>query len=188
MKEIIVAEFVSLDGVIEDPGGGEKYEYSGWTNPYFNEEIGKVISDEFSRSDAFLLGRVTYQGFAAVWPSRTGELADTMNGRPKYVVSGKLKKAEWNNSTLIKGNIVEEITKLKQQPGKDILIVGSGALVSTLAQYGLIDKYSLLVYPLILGSGKRLFRDGTGRVPLKLMEAKTLSSGVFHLLYQPSQG
>jgi dihydrofolate reductase len=114
MRKIIVDEFVSLDGVIEDPGGGEKYEHGGWTNPYFNEEIGKVVSEEFSRSDAFLLGRVTYQGFAAVWPSRTGELADLMNSRPKHVVSMTLKKAEWNNSALIKGNIAEEITKLKQ--------------------------------------------------------------------------
>lgn len=188
MRKIIVAEFVSLDGIIEDPGGGEKYEYGGWTNPYFNDEIEKVISEDFSRSDAFLLGRLTYQGFAAVWPSRTGELADEMNGRPKYVVSEKLKKAEWNNSTLIKGNIVEEIAKLKQQLGRDILIVGSGALISTLSQSGLIGEYSLLVYPLVLGRGKHLFRDRTDRIFLKLIEAKPLHSGVVHLLYQRSEG
>ncbi|HLO32816.1 MAG TPA: dihydrofolate reductase family protein [Anaerolineales bacterium] len=184
MRKIIVSEFMSLDGVIEDPGGGENYEHGGWTNQYFNDEVGKVVADALSRSDAFLWGRVTYQAFAAVWPSRTGELADQMNGRLKYVASTTLQRVDWSNSTLVSENIVEEVTKLKKQPGKDILVTGSSVLIQTLRQQGLIDEYSLLIFPIILGSGKRLFRNGTeARAHLKLISAETLPSGVVHLSY-----
>lgn len=185
MRKVIVSEFVSLDGVMEDPGGAEKFEHGGWTMPYWHEEIGKVKFDELFASDALLLGRVTYQGFAAAWPGRTDEagFADRMNSLPKYVVSTTLEEVEWNNARLIKGNIVEEISKLKQQPGQDILIAGSGELVHTLMHHDLIDAYRLLVYPVVLGSGKRLFRDGS-KTTLRLVKTKAFPSGVVLLEYQ----
>ncbi len=175
MRKIVVSEFVSLDGVMEAP---EK-----WTFQYYNDEVQKVIADGFSRSDALLLGRVTYQGFAAAFSGQTGPDADIMNSQRKYVVSTTLQKADWNNSTLIKGNIAEEIAKLKQQPGKDIAISGAGTLVRSLMQLDLVDEYSLLVYPVVLGSGMRLFEEGT-KATLKLLDAKPLSSGVVYLSYE----
>ena len=178
MRKIIVNEFLSLDGVMEAP---EK-----WTFQYWNDEIQKVISDGFARCDALLLGRVTYQAFADAFSSQTGPDADIMNAQRKYVVSTTLKKADWNNSKLIKGNIAEEIAKLKQEPGKDIAISGAGTLAQSLLKLGLIDEYSLLVYPVVLGSGKRLFADDSSTT-LKLVEAKPLSSGVVHLTYQPEK-
>jgi dihydrofolate reductase len=185
MRKVIVSEFVTLDGVMEDPGGAEKFEHGGWTMPYWHDEIGKVKFDELFASDALLLGRVTYQGFAAAWPGRTDEagFADRMNSLPKYVVSTTLEEVAWNNSRLIKGNVAEEVSKLKQQPGQDILIAGSGVLVRTLMQHDLIDAYRLLVYPVVLGSGKRLFRDGS-KTTLRLVETKAFPSGVVLLEYQ----
>jgi len=185
MRKVVVSEFVSLDGVMEDPGGAEKFEHGGWTMSYWGEAIGKVKFDELFASDALLLGRVTYQGFAAAWPGRTDEagFADRMNSLPKYVVSTTLEEVPWTNSQLVKGNIVKEISKLKQQPGQDILIAGSGALVQTLMQHDLIDAYRLLVYPVVLGSGKRLFRDGS-KATLRLVETRTFPSGVVLLEYQ----
>ncbi|SRR5712692_7960582 len=184
MRKLIVSEFVTLDGVMEDPGGAEKFRHGGWTRPYWNEEIGKFKFDELFASDALLLGRVTYQGFATAWPSMTDEagFADKMNNLPKYVVSKTLKEVKWNNSKLIKENVAEEVSKLKEQPGRDILIFGSAALVQSLMQYDLIDEYQLLVYPLALGSGKRLFGDLSN---LKLVGTKQFSSGVVALHYQP---
>ena len=188
MRKIVVTEFISLDGVIEDPGGSETFKFGGWTRPYWNDEIAKFKGDELFAADAHLLGRVTYQGFAAAWPSRTDEagFADRMNNLPKYVVSTTLEKAEWNNSTIIKENIAEEVSKLKQQPSGDILVAGSATLVQTLMQHDLIDEYRLLTYPVVLGSGKRLFKDGT-KATLKLIEAKMFSSGVVLLRYQPDK-
>ena len=178
MRKVIVTEFITLDGVVEAP---EK-----WSFPFWNDEIAKFKHDELFASDALLLGRVTYQGFAAAWPSRTDEtgFADRMNSLPKFVVSTTLDKVEWNNSRLIKENVAEEVSKLKQQPGQNLLIYGSGALVHTLMQHNLIDEYWLLVYPVVLGSGKRLFKDGSNTT-LKLVETKTFSSGVVLLCYQP---
>ena len=189
MRKLVVSEFVSLDGVMEDPGGAEKFERGGWTMQYWNEEIGKFKLDELFASDALLLGRVTYQGFAAAWPSRTDPqgFAERMNNLPKYVVSTTLKKVEWNNSRLIKGSVVEEVSKLKRQPGQNILVAGSAQLVHTLMEHDLIDEYRLLVYPVFLGSGKRLFRDGTNTA-LKLVTTKAFGSGVVGLVYQPSKG
>jgi dihydrofolate reductase len=179
MRKIVVAEFLSLDGVMEEPA---------WTFPYWNDEIAKFKYDELFASDAHLLGRVTYQGFAAAWPSRTDEagFADRMNGLPKYVVSTTLEKAEWNNSTIIKENVADEISKLKQQSGQDILVAGSATLVNTLMEHNLIDEYHLLVYPVVLGSGKRLFKDGS-KTNLKLVETKSFSSGVVALIYHPDK-
>ena len=185
MRKIVVSEFVSLDGVMEDPGGAEKFEHGGWTRSYFGDDSGKVKLDELFASDALLLGRVTYQGFAAAWPSVKDEagFAERMNGLPKYVVSTTLETVEWNNSHLIKGNIADEIARLKQQPGQDILIYGSAALVQTLMRHDLIDEYRLLVYPVVLGSGKRLFVEGS-KLSLSLIEARPFSSGVVELHYK----
>jgi dihydrofolate reductase len=188
MRKVVVSMFVSLDGVMEDPGGAEKSKHGGWTMPYWNEEIARFKHDELFASGALLLGRVTYQGFAAAWPSRTDEagFADRMNSLPKFVVSKSLEVAGWNNSRLIKGNIAEEVASLKQQAGQDILIAGSGTLVRSLMRHDLIDQYQLLVYPVVLGSGKRLFED-VPKTPLKVVESKTFSSGVVLLSYRPDR-
>ena len=178
MRKIVVNEYVSLDGVMESP---EK-----WTFQYFNDEVQQIISESFASSDALLLGRVTYQGFADAFSSQSGGIADVMNSRTKYVVSTTLDKAEWSNSTLIKGNVEEEIMKLKQQPGKDIAISGCATLVQSLIRYNLVDEYSLLVFPIILGTGKRLF-DGGVAATLTLKETKSLSSGIVFLSYEPAQ-
>lgn len=185
MRKIIVSEFISLDGVVEDPGGAEKFEHGGWTMPYWHDEIGKFKFDELFACDALLLGRVTYQGFAAAWPSMKDEagFADRMNNLPKFVVSTTLTEATWNNSKLINANVVEEISQLKQQPGQDILISGSATLVHTLMQHGLVDEYRLLVYPVVLGSGKCLFTD-VSKTTLKLVATQTFGSGVVLLQYQ----
>jgi dihydrofolate reductase len=189
VRKVIVSEFVSLDGVIEDPR---------WTFRFMSEERENFKFDELTASDALLLGRVTYEGFAAAWPSMMeqyrgprraalGEYAEMMNGYPKYVVSTTLEESlGWNNSTLIKGNVAEEVTRLKQQPGKDILVFGSGALVNTLMQHGLIDEYRLMVFPVVVGSGKRLFGDGIETTVLSLVEATTFGSGVAVLSYSPA--
>jgi len=187
MRKVVVSEFVSLDGVMEDPGGAEKFEHGGWTRPFWSNEIGKVKFDELFASDALLLGRVTYQGFAAAWPTMKDEagFADRMNSIPKYVVSTTLKELEWNNSHLLKGNIMEEVARLKRQEGQDILIGGSGQLVQALMQHDLIDEYWLLVYPVVLGSGKCLFRD-VSKTTLKLVETRAFPAGVVLLHYQPA--
>ena len=185
MRKVVVTEYVSLDGVIEDPGGAEKFEHGGWTIPYSDEEIAKFQYDQLFASDALLLGRVTYEEFAAAWPNMTqegGDFAIRMNSLPKFVATTTLDQLEWN-ATPLKGDIAEEVAKLKQQPGQDLLIYGSGELVRTLMQHNLIDQYNLLVYPVVLGSGKRLFGDASNAA-LKLVEAKTFSSGVVLLTYR----
>ena len=178
MRKIVVTEFVSLDGVVEEPA---------WTFPYWNDEIAKFKGEESSASDALLLGRVTYQGFAAAWPQSEDEGADYFNNVRKYVVSETLKEPlEWQNSTLIKDNIVEEVTNLKQQDGKDITVHGSATLVQTLMQHDLVDLYRLLVYPVVVGSGKRLFEEGIPAA-LKLLGSQSFSSGVVALAYEPDR-
>lgn len=187
MRKVIASEYVTLDGVMEDPGGAEGFKYGGWSFQFWSEEAGKYKYDELFASDALLLGRITYQGFAAAWPTMegTGDFGERMNSLPKYVVSTTLEKAEWNNSTIIKANVVEEVSKLKAMPGQDILIGGSGVLVHTLTQHNLIDEYRLMVYPVVLGSGKRFFKEGTDLLKLQLAETKTFSSGVIVLTYHP---
>jgi dihydrofolate reductase len=188
MRKIIVSEFVTLDGVMEDPGGAEKFTHGGWAFQFERGPEGdKFKLDEIIAADALLLGRVTYEGFAAAWPSRTGEFADKMNNMPKYVVSTTLGKAKWNNSNLIKGNVEEEVSKLKAVPGGDILVAGSGQLVHTLVKHNLVDEYRLMVYPVILGSGKQLFNNGSGKLSLCLMEAKPIGSGILILIYHPEE-
>ena len=177
MRKVVATEFVTLDGVME-----AQHE---WSFPYWNDEIGQYKNDELFASDAMLLGRVTYEGFAEAWPSREGEFADRFNNMPKYVVSTTLDEATWNNSTVIKENVAEEVAKLKEQPGKDIVIHGSNTLVRTLTQDGLIDEYKLLVYPIVLGRGKRLFQEWS-EAKLELAEAKAMGSGVVALIYRPA--
>jgi dihydrofolate reductase len=190
MGKIIVSEFITLDGVIEAPGGEDSLgERSGWSIPYFNEETAKFKLDDFLASDALLMGRVTYQIHAAVWPSMTDEegFADRMNSLPKYVVSTTLEKVEWNNSRPIRGNIPEEVKKLKQEVQRNILIDGGSDLVNLLMQHDLIDEYRLLVHPVVVGKGKRLFREGSQKKELRLIEARALSTGVVALTYQPAE-
>jgi dihydrofolate reductase len=177
MRKIVVAEFITLDGVIESP--------DKWSFPYWNDEISKFKEEELATSDALLLGRVTYDGFAKAWPGKKDEegFADRMNNYPKYVVSKSLQNPEWNNTHVITENIVQEIAKLKETEGKDILIYGSGQLVNTLLHLQLIDELHLLVYPIVLGKGKRLFKDES-EAKLELVTSKTFSSGVVLLTYQ----
>jgi dihydrofolate reductase len=178
MRKLVVTEFMALDGVIEEPA---------WTFPYWNEEIAKFKGEESSASDALLLGRVTYQGFAAAWPQSKDEGANYFNSVRKYVISETLEEPlEWHNSTLIIDNIVEEITNLKQQDGKDIAVHGSATLVQTLMQHDLVDRYRLLVYPLVVGKGKRLFEEGIPAT-LKLLQSQSFSSGVVALVYKPDR-
>ena len=178
MRKVVVTEFLSLDGVMEEPR---------WTFKYWNDEIAKFKGEESSASDALLLGRVTYQGFAAAWPQSKDEGADYFNSVRKYVVSKTLEEPlEWNYSTLIEGNILEVITNLKQQDGKDIVVHGSATLVQTLMQNDLVDRYRLLVYPVVVGKGKRLFREGIPAT-LKLLESQSFSSGVVALVYEPDR-
>jgi len=188
MRKVIVSEFVTLDGVMEDPGGAEKFERGGWAFQFERGPEGdKFKYDEIMASDALLLGRVTYEGFAEAWPSRTGEFADKMNSMSKYVISATLKHATWNNTTVIRSNIAEEVSKVKAMPGKDILVAGSAQLVNTLRQNNLIDEYRLMVYPVILGKGKRLFNDESDMHALRLVEAKQVGSGILTLIYHSTK-
>lgn len=181
MRKIIVSEFVTLDGVMEAP--------DKWSFQFMSDEQEKFKFDELAASGALLLGRVTYEGFAAAWPSMTDEegYAAMMNSYPKYVVSSTLEKVEWNNSTLLKGNIVEEVHKLKEQPGKDILVFGSGELVYTLTQHDLIDEYRLMVFPVVVGNGKPIFKAGSDKKALKHSKTETFRSGVVVLTYKPGE-
>ncbi len=189
MRRIVVTEFVTLDGVMEDPGGAEKFERGGWAFQFQRGPEGdKFKNDKLIASDAALLGRVTYEGFAEAWPSRTGDFADKMNGMAKYVVSSKLKEAKWNNSKIIRGNLDNEVANLKAMPGRDILVAGSARLVQALMQHNLVDEYRLMVFPILLGNGKRLFEDGPASRPLQLVEAKPVGSeGVITLVYHPQK-
>jgi dihydrofolate reductase len=186
MRKIVVTEFVSLDGVFEAPGpDGSDYKYAGWTFAYFNEEFGKFKTEELMAADAQLLGRVTYEGFAKAWPERTGdEFSDKFNSMSKYVVSKTLKKADWNNSHIIKGSAAKEIAKLKESKGKNILVSGSGKLVNFLLEEKLVDEIRLLVYPIILGTGRQLFKSYS---KLKLIESTPFKTGVLALRYEPIQ-
>jgi dihydrofolate reductase len=181
MRRVVVSEFISLDGVVEDPR---------WTFQFSSDDRDRFKFDELAASDALLLGRVTYEGFAAAWPQmeeQTGEYGAWMNGYPKHVVSTTLEEPlEWNNSTLVEGDVAEEVSRLKDQPGKDILVFGSGDLVNTLMQHDLIDEYRLMVFPIVVGSGKRLFDEGGDKKPLQLVGTQTFDSGAIVLTYAPA--
>jgi dihydrofolate reductase len=184
MGRIVVTEFVSLDGVIEAPGGGEGYRHAGWTFEIPRGEEGdKFKLQEALDSEALLLGRVTYEGFAAAWPSMEGEFADKFNGMPKYVVSTSLQEAGWSNSTVLRGDVVEEVAKLRRQPGGDIVVHGSAQLVQTLLEHGLVDELRLMVFPVVLGSGKRLFGETSDKQRLRLTDSRTVGDGISILIY-----
>ncbi len=182
MRKITLSEFISLDGVIENPM---------WTAPYWNDKIGEFKYAELFSHDALLLGRVTYQGFAEAWPGRTDEqgYSDRINTMPKHVVTTTLDQAAWTNSSLIRSSVLDRIAQLKQESGQDILIFGSGRLATTLMEHGLIDRYNLIVYPVVLGSGQKLFNDGD-QAALKLIESRPFDSGAIALVYQsvPPEG
>jgi dihydrofolate reductase len=186
MGRIVITEFVSLDGVMEAPGGGEDYEHAGWTFEINRGAEGEKFKlDETFASEALLLGRVTYEGFAATWPSVENEFADKFNSMPKYVVSSTLQTAEWNNSTVLNGDVVEEVSKLKQEHDGDIVVHGSARLVQTLIEHDLVDELRLMVFPVVLGSGKRLFGDTSDKKRLRLTDSKTVGDGVAILIYEP---
>jgi dihydrofolate reductase len=189
MSKIVVSEFVSLDGVMEDPGGAEGFKHGGWTFQFGSAEQERWKADELVRADALLLGRRTYQGFAAAWPTMpgTGAYGERMNSLPKYVASTTLSEMTWNAS-LIKGELAEALPRLKQQVGQDMLVFGSGQLVQALHAQGLIDEYRLMVFPVVLGSGKRLFPEGGEMTSLRLVESTSFPSGVVVLTYQPARG
>jgi dihydrofolate reductase len=192
MRKLIVTTFLSLDGVMQAPGGPEEdreggFEHGGWLVPYADEDLGRFVTEWIEEADGFLLGRKTYEIFAAHWPRVTDPsdpVARALNSRPKYVASRTLNKADWNNSTVIKGDVAEEVVKLKRQSGKELQVHGSGDLAQTLIKNDLIDEYHLWFFPVVLGSGKRLF--GTGSVPaaLKLVDSKTTSTGGVIHTYQ----
>jgi dihydrofolate reductase len=194
MRKIIVSEFLTLDGVMQAPGDSDEdreggFEHGGWQMPYFDEVAGSAVSEGMGASGGFLLGRTTYELFAAYWPNQPEDdpFAATMNNLPKFVASTTLEEPlKWENSMLLKGDVAEEVAKLKQQPGKDLHVIGSGDLAQTLMQHDLVDEYQVMVHPVILGSGKRLFREGSPRTALRLVDTKTTSTGVLILTYQPA--
>jgi dihydrofolate reductase len=184
---IVVTEFVSLDGVMEAPGGGEPFKHGGWTFEIERGEEGdKFKLDETLDAEALLLGRVTYEGFAKAWPSMEGEFADKFNTMPKFVVSSTLEDPEWTNSTVLKGDVVEEVTKLRQEREGDIVVHGSARLVQTLVENDLVDELRLMVFPVVLGSGKRLFAETRDKKPLRLVDSKMVGEGVAILIYEPA--
>ena len=186
MGRIVVTEFVSLDGVMQAPGGGEDYKHAGWTFEIDRGEEGdKFKFDETMEAEAQLLGRVTYEGFAAAWPDMTDEVgfAEKFNAMPKYVVSSTLESADWTNSTILSGNVVDEVKKLKEQIDGTILVHGSAMLVQTLVEHDLADELRLMVFPVILGSGKRLFGETTDKKSLRLASSKVVGGGVAILTY-----
>jgi len=188
MARIVVTEFVSLDGVMEDPGGAEDYKHGGWALQIERGEEGdKFKLDETMDADALLLGRVTHEGFADAWPSRTGEFADKFNTMPKYVVSSTLgDDPGWTNSTVIDGDVVAAISELRAGPGGDIVVHGSARLVQTLLEHDLVDELRLMVFPVVLGSGKRLWGETTGKKRLQLVDARTVGDGVAIQIYRPA--
>jgi len=187
MGRIVVTEFISLDGVVEDPGGSEDFKYGGWSFEFGRGEEGdKFKLDETLGSDALLLGRVTYEGFAAAWPSRSGEFADKFNSMPKYVVSSTLTEPAWTNSTVISGDLAKEVAELKERHDRDIVVHGSARLVRALLDQDLVDELRLMVFPVVLGSGKRLFGETSGKKPLRLTESRTVGDGVSILTYAPA--
>ena len=178
-RRIVVTEYVTLDGLMEEPGK--------WSFPFWSDEAAKFKYEELYASEMMLLGRVTYEGFAKAWPTMTdtGDFGDRMNTMPKYVVSTTLETAEWQNSRIIKENVAEEIAALKQQPGMDILVAGSGQLLRTLMAHDLVDEYRLMLHPIVLGAGKRLFQDGIDTTVLRQTGTRQLGNGVTVLYYAP---
>jgi len=187
MAKLIVTEFISLDGVIEAPGGGETFRHGGWSFEISRGTEGDQFKvEETQKSEALLLGRRTYEGFAAAWPSRTGEFADKFNQMPKYVVSRSLDRADWNNTTVLRGDVPTEVARLKQALKGDIVIHGSAQLVQTLIEHDLVDELRLMVFPFVLGSGKRMFGETTDKKRWRLSRTQTVGDGVVILVYEPA--
>ena len=187
MSRIVVSEFVSLDGVMEDPGGSEHFERGGWVFEISQGEGGAQFKlEETMGSDALLLGRKTYDGFAEAWPEREGEFADRFNSMPKYVISSTLENPAWNNSTVLGGDVVDEVTKLRAASGGDIVVHGSARLVQTLIENDLVDELRLMIFPVVLGSGKRLFGETSGKRRMLLAESRTVGEGVTIAIYRPA--
>ena len=186
MGRIVVTEFVSLDGVMEDPGGSENFKHGGWSFEIGRGDEGdKFKLDEAFASEALLLGRRTYEGFAAAWPSREGEFADKFNNMPKYVVSSTLAQPEWQNSTVLKGDLGTEVKKLRREYDGDVVVHGSAQLVQALFEQDLVDELRLMVFPVVLGRGKRLFGDTSDKKRLRLTDSKTVGDGIAILIYEP---
>src|SRR3954465_3886476 len=189
MGRIVVTEFVSLDGVMEDPGGAEDFKYGGWTFEISRGDEGdKFKLDETMGADALLLGRKTFEGFAAAWPSREGEFADKFNDMPKYVVSSTLSDPDWTNSTVLEGDLVEAVSKLKDEHEGEIQVAGSVQLVQALIENDLVDELRLMVFPVVLGSGKRLWGETTDKKPFRLTDSKAVGDGVLIAIYEPAKG
>jgi dihydrofolate reductase len=182
---IVVTEFVSLDGVMEDPGGSEDFEHGGWSFEFNRGEEGDAFKlDETMSSDALLLGRVTYEGFANAWPTREGEFADKFNTMPKYVVSSTLTDPEWTNTTVLRGDVREEAAKVREQHERDVVVHGSAQLVHALVESDLVDELRLMVFPVVLGRGKRVFGERSDKKKLRLADSKVVGDGVAILVYQ----
>jgi dihydrofolate reductase len=184
MGRIVVSEFVSLDGVMEDPGGSEDFKHGGWTFEISTGDEGMQFKvDETMQSEAMLLGRKTYEGFAEAWPERDGEFADRFNGMPKYVVSSTLRDPEWTNTTVVGGDLPSAVAGVREQTSGDVVVHGSAQLVQGLLDADLVDEMRLMVFPVVLGSGKRLFGETTDKKPLKLTDSKIVGDGVAILTY-----
>jgi dihydrofolate reductase len=190
LRKINVSTYVTLDGVMQDPGGVGEIEQGGWSMPFFNEEAASYAHGQLFASDGLLLGRTTYEGFAAAWPTmeeQEGDFAVRMNRLPKFVASTTLQEPlEWQNSRLIKGDVAEEVRRLKEQPGRDLLMYASAGLMRSLMPHRLIDELRLWIHPVVLGTGERLFPDGIGQTDLELVDVTTLGTGVVILAYRPA--
>jgi dihydrofolate reductase len=186
MGKIVVSENVTLDGVIQDPAGDEGFRHGGWVGLIGNSpHLAKLALDEALAAGAFLLGRRSYQWLAARWPSRSGELADRLNSLPKYVVSSTLGEPTWNNSTILNGDVLTQVSTLKQQTAGDIVVPGSFQLVHTLMEHDLVDELRLKIFPVALGAGERLFGHTSDKKPMRLLDTQTLEGGIAYLTYQP---
>jgi dihydrofolate reductase len=186
MGRVVVTEFISLDGVIEAPGGEAGYKHTGWVGRFPDVGQFQYKFEELLEHESHLLGRTTYEGFAGAWPGREGEFADRMNAMPKYVASTTLKQADWNNTTILQGDVIAAVAQLKLDLKGDMLVAGSRTLVNALKQHDLVDEYRLMVFPIILGSGMRLFDDADDATTLSLVNARTFDNGIALLTYQPA--
>jgi len=186
MGKIVKSNFVSLDGVVQDPAGNEGFRLGGWVGPLKDrQDLSKLALDEALGAEALLLGRRSYEFLAALWPSRSGELADRLNSLPKYVVSSTLEDPDWNNSTVLKGDVVNEVSKLKQELNGEIVVPASFQLLHTLIEHDLVDELRLMIIPVVLGAGERLFGETSDMKPMRLIDSQTIDNGVAFLTYEP---
>jgi dihydrofolate reductase len=186
MGKIVKSNFVSLDGVVQDPAGNEGFRLGGWVGPLKDrQDLSKLALDEALGAEALLLGRRSYEFLAALWPSRSGELADRLNSLPKYVVSSTLEGPDWNNSTVLRGDVVNEVSKLKQELNGEIVVPASFQLLHTLIEHDLVDELRLMIIPVVLGAGERLFGETSDMKPMRLVDTQTIDNGVAFLTYEP---